>query len=364
MTASSTSLRDRFALALGLALLSWALLAGASALTPPGALPAFDPLYGVLFVAFIRTPRARWLEWTLAVLVGVTVFALLNPERALTRSPHHLAGDAIAACLAALALQRGLAGGLSLGRLRDVVAFVVVATIGPMLSALGTSILARSSDAALALTFRSVWSAESLGVFAVAPTLLTLSDGALRPIAATRAKQVEFAGLFAAIVAVTYATYHASTPFPLPRGFPALLLMWTAFRFGPRGSAIGMALMTTTVLWAVASGRMAAIPSLGVNPSAALWELQGFLSLSFVTVLVLAALGEERAVLIDRLEGEVRVLRGLLPICAHCKKIRDDANHWHPLESFLQRHTEATFTHGICPSCMTTHYGEILDRGN
>ena len=49
--------------------------------------------------------------------------------------------------------------------------------------------------------------------------------------------------------------------------------------------------------------------------------------------------------------NEVRTLRGLIPICAQCKKIRDDKGFWQQVESYVCNHTEAEFTHGICPEC-------------
>lgn len=52
-------------------------------------------------------------------------------------------------------------------------------------------------------------------------------------------------------------------------------------------------------------------------------------------------------------------LQGLLPICAHCKKMRDDEGYWHQVESYVSSHSEATFTHGICPSCMAELYSEV-----
>ncbi len=62
----------------------------------------------------------------------------------------------------------------------------------------------------------------------------------------------------------------------------------------------------------------------------------------------------ETAALRPRLEHaltEVRLLSGLLPICAWCKKIRDDTGYWNQLESYIQEHSSASFTHGICPEC-------------
>jgi hypothetical protein len=49
--------------------------------------------------------------------------------------------------------------------------------------------------------------------------------------------------------------------------------------------------------------------------------------------------------------AQIKVLRGLLPICAWCKRIRDDAGYWSQIEAYVSRHTQAEFTHGICPEC-------------
>jgi PAS domain S-box-containing protein len=57
--------------------------------------------------------------------------------------------------------------------------------------------------------------------------------------------------------------------------------------------------------------------------------------------------------------SEIRTLRGILPICANCKKIRDDKGYWERVESYISRHTEAQFTHGICPECAKTFYSEM-----
>lgn len=54
---------------------------------------------------------------------------------------------------------------------------------------------------------------------------------------------------------------------------------------------------------------------------------------------------------------EVKTLSGLLPICASCKKIRDDKGYWNMLELYIQDHSEVTFSHGICESCAEKLYG-------
>jgi hypothetical protein len=54
---------------------------------------------------------------------------------------------------------------------------------------------------------------------------------------------------------------------------------------------------------------------------------------------------------LERLLAELKTLGGMLPICSHCKKIRDDRGYWNQIEAYLNEHTEAEFTHGICPDC-------------
>ena len=56
---------------------------------------------------------------------------------------------------------------------------------------------------------------------------------------------------------------------------------------------------------------------------------------------------------------QIKTLRGVVPICANCKKIRDDQGYWNQVEVYVRDHTEATFTHGICPDCVRKLYPEV-----
>jgi PAS domain S-box-containing protein len=60
--------------------------------------------------------------------------------------------------------------------------------------------------------------------------------------------------------------------------------------------------------------------------------------------------------------ASVKCLSGLLPICAACRKIRDKQGFWHDLENYIRQHSEADFTHGICPDCRRRLYPETLPR--
>ncbi|MBI3986050.1 MAG: response regulator [Lentisphaerae bacterium] len=55
---------------------------------------------------------------------------------------------------------------------------------------------------------------------------------------------------------------------------------------------------------------------------------------------------------------QIRMLRGLLPICASCKKVRDDRGYWQQVEAYIQNHSEMKFTHSICPDCIRKLYPE------
>lgn len=133
----------------------------------------------------------------------------------------------------------------------------------------------------------------------------------------------------------------------------------------------GLAMAARTILWLR-------------NPSVGLFDNTGFHAAFFASVFVYelwfgllimmmnnqrlgGELRKSEASLkshVGKLEkaiSEVKVLKGLLPICASCKKIRDDQGYWNQLETYIDRHSEATFTHGICPECADQVRREIKE---
>jgi len=69
---------------------------------------------------------------------------------------------------------------------------------------------------------------------------------------------------------------------------------------------------------------------------------------------------EERNKLVQELKtslAQIKTLSGLLPICSYCKKIRDDRGYWSLLESYIENHSEVSFSHGMCPECSEKLYG-------
>ena len=71
---------------------------------------------------------------------------------------------------------------------------------------------------------------------------------------------------------------------------------------------------------------------------------------------------EQREELISDLQkalSEVKTLRGFLPICSYCKNVRDDKGYWSKIESYIHKHSDAEFSHGICPECAKKHYPDM-----
>ena len=72
---------------------------------------------------------------------------------------------------------------------------------------------------------------------------------------------------------------------------------------------------------------------------------------------------QERERLVRELQAalaEVKTLQEILPLCSYCRKIRDDEDYWHTVESYVARHTNARFSHSICPSCYATEVAPQL----
>jgi len=86
---------------------------------------------------------------------------------------------------------------------------------------------------------------------------------------------------------------------------------------------------------------------------------------SFQDITERKKLEDEKAKLIEQLQSsleKVKLLSGLIPICASCKKIRDDKGYWNQIESYIRNHSEAEFSHGICPECAHKLYPDLFKR--
>jgi DNA-binding response OmpR family regulator len=78
-----------------------------------------------------------------------------------------------------------------------------------------------------------------------------------------------------------------------------------------------------------------------------------------VRILTLQDRLADRVIQLQDALSKVKQLSGLLPICSYCKSVRSDENYWEKVESYISEHTDATFTHGICPPCLETALAEL-----
>ncbi|GEM_PF-2362388 len=76
----------------------------------------------------------------------------------------------------------------------------------------------------------------------------------------------------------------------------------------------------------------------------------------------LQQLVKERTIALEHSLAEVKTLRGFLPICSYCKKIRNDNGEWERLEAYIRERSTAQFSHSICPECMQKHYPELQEK--
>jgi hypothetical protein len=107
-------------------------------------------------------------------------------------------------------------------------------------------------------------------------------------------------------------------------------------------------------------------------PVAEMWKVIFDRALALFAIWVTASLGLQRKMIEERRERalrerektleDVRILHGLLPICASCKSIRDDKGYWTQIEGYIKAHSEADFSHGICPECAKKLYPEFYKQ--
>ena len=96
-----------------------------------------------------------------------------------------------------------------------------------------------------------------------------------------------------------------------------------------------------------------------------IWDTAPNLTLSIVNTVIRVAVLLTIAFFINRtvrLSREVQRLEGLLPICSYCKKIRTEQKEWQHIETYISKHSQADFTHGICHDCAQKHFGTFINK--
>ena len=80
---------------------------------------------------------------------------------------------------------------------------------------------------------------------------------------------------------------------------------------------------------------------------------------SFVDITKRKKLELAREKLIEKQQTEIKILKGIIPICTACKKVRDGVGFWHQVENYIKKHSEADFSHSICPDCAKKLYPDF-----
>lgn len=132
---------------------------------------------------------------------------------------------------------------------------------------------------------------------------------------------------------------------------PVLLTAWNQ-GFGAAAS-MGLALCLARLLFTDLPGNSETLTSAAINAL-----------LRAVVFVLIAFLAHTVARQTRYLREEIRLMEGILPICGFCKAIRDDNGCWQKLETYVIEHSEASFTHGLCPDCTQRHYGQFLKPEN
>ena len=163
--------------------------------------------------------------------------------------------------------------------------------------------------------------------------------------------------IFICILAVLFLLIDSLTELGVADGVLYISVVLLAYRLPQRSAIVGFAVLCS--LFTIAGYFLS-------PPGGELWKVICNRTLSFYVIWVTAVIllnrrkaDEERERFIGELEterGKTKVLSGLLPICFHCKKIRDDQGYWNRLEDFISAHTRAEFSHGLCTECAQQLY--------
>jgi len=136
--------------------------------------------------------------------------------------------------------------------------------------------------------------------------------------------------------------------FPILFLVPVSLLAWNC--------GLRTGLILGTVLCAIRFGIQYAVWGIPYTLPVAVINAVLRLAVLYVFTFLCAKLGGT----LRALRARVRTLEGILPTCSFCKDIRDEEGNWHQIEAYVTSHSEARFSHGVCPDCAEKHYGDVL----
>jgi integral membrane sensor domain MASE1 len=269
----------------------------------------------------------------------------------------------------AAALIRRAVGEVALDRLSHTLALVLVAIAVPMVGGTVAGLIIPDSPALVSRWF-AWWLAETAGMLVAAPVVLIALSGRRPAAGLGRLNSLEVIVVTVVALLLVIGIFGGGMPSPLRvPAFVLPFLIWPAIRFGIGPASVTVFTVTFLVLQLARDGQM---PLAMLGDGNLLMRAQGGIIVAAGSVLLLGSIvserkrvAAERDELVARLQQaltEIKTLRGLIPICAWCHKVRDDAGFWKEIEHYLDEHTDATFSHGICPHCVAEHESEIAEH--
>ena len=335
----------------------------------PSSMSAFWFPTGVLVAALLLAEARRWAAFVLTASGAMLVSMTLVHGHPLIPSLVVSVMSGVDACVTAWLVRRTVGPAFALDRVPHALALVICAIGAPAIGGLVASgLLVNTGTLPVMSVWRGWWLAEAIGILIAAPlAIAAVTDRQSFFKAARSWKALEVAIVLTAGAFLAEGIF-AGTVDPLVR-VPAYILpflLWPVFRFGPFGASFASLILSFIALWHA---------GLGQGPWATPGELnlvlraQGGVAIASISILLLASVvaerkrvAHERGILVAELQialAEIKTLRGFIPICAWCHKVRDDAGFWQQLEMYLDARTDATFSHGICPSCAEEQHEEL-----
>jgi integral membrane sensor domain MASE1 len=340
---------------------------GAASTSPMVAL--YWPSTGLVFAILLSRPRAAW-----PLLITVSIAAIWLSLTLHGRPPLIGASAAVItgvdAFLAATLVRSMVREPFVLDRVSHTAVFVLASLAAPAVGGLIAGLTIAPAAASLGERWLDWLLSEAIGILAAAPLVIT----ALRPdrplVHLRPAKVIEVAATTAAAIALAAAIFGSWAPQALR--VPAYVLpflLWPAIRFGAGAASVTVFAVCPIVLWFAVR---ADSPLAQLGPDDILLRSHGGMVAAAVTVLLLASvvserkrIARERDALVTELQqalAEIKTLRGFIPLCAWCHKVRDDAGFWQEIEQYLGERTDATISHGICPACVEKQTREIQEH--
>jgi integral membrane sensor domain MASE1 len=274
---------------------------------------------------------------------------------------------------AAVVLKRCTNFNPALSQLRHAGLLLLVGGLGaPLLSAgIGAMSLLAAGMAAWSAVLRAGttwWLGDGMGVLLVTPLILAWAA----PERLTMDRRGMAAGSLIVLLAlllefIVFGIFRPGLREYLSLAFLLVpLVAWAALRFGLRGATALTNLIAFIAVWSTARGYgpFAASPH-DINIEFTWLFIAACAAMALFGGIVVEerwahTVRQQRLVAeLERALSEVRTLKGLLPICANCKQIRDADGRWQSFDRYISSHSEAKFTHGMCPKCAAMLYPDI-----